>query len=310
MPINIPENLPAIEALKEENIFIMGINKAESQDIRPLRIAILNLMPKKIMTETELVRLLSNTPLQIEADFIKLDTHVYKNAPSDHMKTFYKSFAKVRKQKYDGLIMTGAPVEHLPFEEVIYWEEYKEILDWARDHVTSSLFICWSAQAALYHYYGIPKYPLDKKMFGVFEHHKNIPFDPIFRGFDDVFYVPHSRHTEIHQQDICKVPQLTILAESKDAGVNIVKSEKNNLFITGHCEYSSDTLATEYHRDVAKDLPIELPKNYFLDDDPAKPPVVRWRSHANLLFINWLNYYVYQETPYDSEMIGKHDSEQ
>jgi homoserine O-succinyltransferase/O-acetyltransferase len=304
MPINIPENLPAIEALKEENIFIMGINKAEKQDIRPLRIAILNLMPKKIVTETELIRLLSNTPLQIEVDFIRLDTHVYKNAPSDHMKTFYKSFSKIKKHKYDGLIITGAPVELLPFEEVNYWEEYKEILDWAAHNVTSSLFICWSAQAALYHYYGIPKYELDKKMFGVFEHTKNIPHDPIFRGFDDIFYVPHSRHTEIQREDILKVPKLIILAESKDAGVNIVKSEKNNLFITGHCEYSSNTLATEYQRDVDKNLPIEMPRNYFLNDKPENPPVVRWRSHANLLFINWLNYYVYQETPYDTTKIG------
>jgi homoserine O-succinyltransferase/O-acetyltransferase len=305
MPINIPENLPAIEALKEENIFIMGINKAEKQDIRPLRIAILNLMPKKIVTETELIRLLSNTPLQIEVDFIKLDTHVYKNAPSDHMKTFYKSFSKIKKHKYDGLIITGAPIELLPFEEVNYWEEYKEILDWATHNVTSSLFICWSAQAALYHYYGIPKYELNKKMFGVFEHTKNIPHDPIFRGFDDIFYVPHSRNTEIRREDIIKVQKLKILAESKDAGVNIVKSEKNNLFITGHCEYSSGTLATEYQRDVDKNLPIEMPRNYFLNDKPENPPVVRWRSHANLLFINWLNYYVYQETPYDTTKIGE-----
>jgi len=304
MPINIPENLPAIEALKEENIFIMGIDKAESQDIRPLRVAILNLMPKKIVTETELIRLLSNTPLQVEVDFIKLDTHVYKNAPSNHMKTFYKSFADVAKHKYDGLIITGAPVELLPFEEVKYWDEYKQILDWAQHNVTSSLFICWSAQAALYHYYGIPKYTLDKKMFGVFEHTKNVPLEPIFRGFDDIFYVPHSRHTEIRKEDIAKIPRLRILAESKDAGVNIVRSERNDLFITGHCEYSSNTLATEYFRDVEKNLPIELPRNYFLDDNPSNPPIVRWRSHANLLFINWLNYYVYQETPFDSEMIG------
>jgi len=221
------------------------------------------------------------------------------------MKTFYKSFSKVKKHKYDGLIITGAPVEQLPFEEVIYWEEYKEILDWAKQNVTSSLFICWSAQAALYHYYGIPKYPLEKKMFGVFEHCKNVPLDPIFRGFDDIFYVPHSRHTEIQKADIVKIPQLKILAESKDAGVNIVKSDRNDLYITGHCEYSSNTLATEYFRDVAKNLPIEMPRNYFLDNDPEKPPVVRWRSHANLLFINWLNYYVYQETPFDSELIGK-----
>jgi homoserine O-succinyltransferase/O-acetyltransferase len=304
MPINIPENLPAIEALKEENIFIMGINKAETQDIRPLRIAILNLMPKKIVTETELIRLLSNTPLQVEIEFIKLDTHVYKNAPSGHMKNFYKSFSEIKKEKFDGLIITGAPVELLPFENVNYWEEYKEILDWAQHNVTSSLFICWSAQAALYHYYGIPKYELDKKMFGVFEHSKNIPLDPIFRGFDDIYYVPHSRHTEIRNNDIIKVPQLKILSESKDAGVNIVRSNNNNLFITGHCEYSSNTLDTEYKRDLAKDLPIELPRNYYLDNNPDNPPLVRWRSHANLLFINWLNYYVYQETPFDSSLIG------
>jgi homoserine O-succinyltransferase len=304
MPINIPENLPAIEALKEENIFIMGINKAEMQDIRPLRIAILNLMPKKIVTETELIRLLSNTPLQVEVEFIKLDTHVYKNAPSGHMKNFYKSFSKIKKEKFDGLIITGAPVELLPFENVNYWEEYKEILDWAKHNVTSSLFICWSAQAALYHYYGIPKYELDKKMFGVFEHSKNIPHDPIFRGFDDIYYVPHSRHTEIRKEDIVKIDRLKILSESKDAGVNIVRSCNNNLFITGHCEYSSDTLDTEYKRDLAKNLPIELPRNYYHENNPDNPPIVRWRSHANLLFINWLNYYVYQETPFDTTLIG------
>jgi len=299
MPINIPDKLPAIELLKKENIFAIGISRASKQDIRPIRLALLNLMPLKITTETDLVRVLSNSPLQVELDLIGLKSHTSKNTPIEHIREFYIDFDQIKNQKYDGLIITGAPVEQLEFEEVNYWKELTEIFDWAKTHVTSSLFICWSAQAALYHYYGIPKHSLSKKMFGAFEHKVNDPLNPLFRGFDDVFFAPHSRHTEIRREDIEKVTGLTILSESDDAGVYaILARDGREVFITGHSEYAPETLDNEYKRDLAKQLPIEIPRNYYLDNDPGKSPVVRWRSHANLLFSNWLNYYVYQVTPY------------
>jgi homoserine O-succinyltransferase len=304
MPLNIPDKLPAIEVLQKENIFVMDESRALHQDIRPLRIALLNLMPVKITTEIDLIRLLSNSPLQVELDFIKLTTHTSKNTSVEHMLAFYKDFNLILNHKYDGLIITGAPVEQMPFEEVIYWKELTEILSWAKSNVTSSIFICWGAQAALYHYYNIPKYPLDKKMFGVFRHTKNNSMNPIMRGFDDVFYVPHSRHTEIRREDILKVPELTILSESEESGVYMVASlNGREFFLTGHSEYSPETLDIEYKRDLAKNLPIEMPKNYYLDDNPDNPPVVRWRSQANMLFVNWLNYFVYQKTPYNIEAI-------
>jgi homoserine O-succinyltransferase/O-acetyltransferase len=304
MPLNIPDKLPAIEILQKENIFVMDTSRASSQDIRPLKIALLNLMPVKITTEIDLVRLLSNSPLQVELDFISLSTHIPKNTTKEHMLAFYKDFNLIIHNKYDGLIITGAPVEQMPFEDVIYWKELTEILSWARNNVTSSLFICWGAQAALYHYYGIPKYPLDKKMFGVFKHTKVESTNPILRGFDDVFYVPHSRHTEIRRQDILKVQELIILSESEESGIYMVASRNGReFFLTGHSEYSAETLDIEYKRDLAKNLPIEMPKNYYLNDNPKNPPVVRWRSQANMLFVNWLNYFVYQKTPYNIEAI-------
>lgn len=304
MPVNIPDKLPAIKALQKENIFVMDASHASKQDIRPLKIAVLNLMPIKITTETDLIRLLSNSPLQVELDFISLSTHISKNTPREHMMAFYKDFKLIIHTKYDGLIITGAPVEQMPFEEVVYWKELTEILSWAKRNVTSSIFICWGAQAALYHYYGIPKYPLPKKMFGVFSHTKNDSMNPIMRGFDDVFYVPHSRHTEIRREDIMKVPDLTILSESEESGVYMVASRNGReFFLTGHSEYSPDTLDIEYKRDLEKKLPIEMPKNYYTDDNPDYPPLVRWRSQANMLFVNWLNYFVYQKTPYDIDAI-------
>jgi homoserine O-succinyltransferase len=304
MPLNLPEQLPAVELLKKENIFIMDSGRASEQDIRPLKIVILNLMPLKITTETDLVRLLSNTPLQLEIEFMKLKSHTSKNTPVEHMQQFYRSFYKMRHQQFDGMIITGAPVEQMPFEEVRYWEEMKEIFDWARTHVTSTLYICWAAQAGLYHSYGVPKYPLSRKMFGTFKHTINDVGNPIFRGFDDEFYVPHSRHTEIRREDVLKVPELTLLSESEEAGVYMVMARNGREFyITGHSEYSPYTLDTEYKRDLAKGLPIALPRSYYLNDDPQNPPLVKWRAHANLLFANWLNYFVYQETPFDITQI-------
>lgn len=304
MPLNIPDKLPAIEVLLKENIFVMDESHASKQDIRPLKIAVLNLMPIKITTEIDLVRLLSNSPLQVELDFISLSTHTSKNTPKEHMLAFYKDFNLILNHKYDGLIITGAPVEQMPFEEVIYWKELTEILSWAKSNVTSSIFICWGAQAALYHYYGIPKYPLEKKMFGVFKHTRADSTNPILRGFDDIFYVPHSRHTEIKREDILKVPELTILSESKESGVYMVASVSGReFFLTGHSEYSPETLDIEYKRDLAKNLPIEIPKNYYVDNNPDNPPLVRWRSQANMLFVNWLNYFVYQRTPYNIDAI-------
>ena len=304
MPLTLPDRLPAIELLKQENIFVMDATRATSQDIRPLRIAVLNLMPLKITTETDLVRLLSNSPLQIELSFMKVKSHTSKNTPVEHMKAFYTDFEEMRHHKYDGFIITGAPVEHMDFEEVGYWGEMTEIFEWARHNVTSTLYICWAAQAGLYHYYGIPKYPLDKKMFGIFKHHVNNPELPIFRGFDDEFSIPHSRHTEVRREDIERCPELDIRAESEESGVSVVMARGGReIFLTGHSEYSPLTLDTEYKRDLGKGLPIEMPKHYYRNDDPSQPPVVTWRSHANLLFNNWLNYYVYQATPYRLEDI-------
>jgi homoserine O-succinyltransferase len=304
MPLKIPDQLPAIKILEEENIFVMNETRASHQDIRPLKIIILNLMPVKITTETDLLRLLSNSPLQIEIDFLKIAGHTPKNTPSEHMEMFYRDLNELKNKKYDGMIITGAPVEQLPFEEVIYWEEMRQIMNWAEHHVTSTLFICWAAQAGLYHYYGIPKYPLDKKMFGVFRHTHTSNKLPILRGFDDEFFVPHSRHTEIRAEDVEKVGELQIVASSPEAGVCMVKAKNGRqLFITGHAEYSRHTLDGEYRRDLAKNLPIEVPVNYYPGDDATKEPVMRWQSTANLLFSNWLNYYVYQETPYNLEEI-------
>lgn len=300
MPLNIPKNLPAIEQLKKEHIFVMDSLRASEQDIRPLKIVVLNLMPLKITTETDLVRLLSNTPLQVEMSFMKIKGHTPKNTPIEHMQEFYLTFDEMKNECYDGMIITGAPVEQMPFEEVGYWNEIKEIFDWARTHVTSTLYICWAAQAGLYQFYGVPKYDLPEKMFGVFRHYLLEPQHSIFRGFDDEFFVPHSRHTEVRREDIIKVPELTLLSESKESGVYMAMSRGGReFFITGHSEYSPLTLHDEYIRDVNKGLPIDVPLNYYRNDDPKEGPVVRWRGHANLLFTNWLNYYVYQETPYN-----------
>ncbi|HQF11384.1 MAG TPA: homoserine O-succinyltransferase [Paludibacteraceae bacterium] len=304
MPLNIPKSMPAVEILRQENIFVMDSERASSQEIRPLKIVILNLMPLKITTETDLIRLLSNSPLQIEIDFLQLKSHTPKNTPIEHMMAFYKTFDAIEASNYDGMIITGAPVEQLEYEEVTYWPEVQEIFDWSRKHVTSTMFICWAAQAGLYHFYGIPKYPLEKKMFGVFEHYIHNPQNPIFRGFDDIFYVPHSRYTEVRAEDIEKNPELVLLSESDESGVYMVMGRNGReFFITGHSEYSATTLDNEYKRDLAKGLPIDMPKNYYRDNNPANEPLVRWRSHANLLFTNWLNYFVYQETPYDLSKI-------
>ncbi len=304
MPLTLPDRLPAINLLKEENIFVMDTSRAAAQDIRPLRIVVLNLMPIKITTETDLVRVLSNTPLQLDLTFMKIKSHTSKNTPIEHMRAFYKDFEVLRHQKFDGMIITGAPVEHLGFEEVTYWAEMTDIFDWARTHVTSTLYICWAAQAGLYYHYGVPKYPLPAKMFGIFPQKPLMPQLPIFRGFDDLFQMPHSRHTEIRREDIEAVEGLTIIAESEESGVSIVMArEGREFFITGHAEYSPLTLDTEYRRDLAKGLPIDMPRHYYRNDDPDQGPLVSWRAHANLLFTNWLNYYVYQETPYDIEAI-------
>lgn len=304
MPINVPDQLPAIELLQQENIFIMNESRAAHQDIRPLKIIIVNLMPVKITTETDLIRLLSNTPLQLEVDFLRMKGHESKNTPEKHMKAFYKTFDQLKSHNYDGMIFTGAPVEMLPFEDVTYWKELTEIFDWSKQHVTSSLFICWAAQAGLYHFYGVPKYPLDKKMFGVFKHRNLNDTLAIFRGFDDEYFVPHSRHTEVLESDIRRVPELDIISKSDDSGVNIVMAQNGRqFFITGHSEYSRYTLDTEYKRDLKKKLPIEIPVNYYPENNAEKEPLMRWRGHANLLISNWLNYYVYQETPYNLDYL-------
>lgn len=300
MPLRLPDKLPAIEFLKHENIFVLGDERANSQDIRPLRIVVLNLMPLKITTETDLIRLLSNSPLQLDIQFMKVKAHTSKNTPVEHMQAFYRDFEKMADEKFDGMIITGAPVEHLEYEQVNYWEEVSGIFDWARTHVTSTLYICWAAQAGLYHHYGVPKYALPEKMFGIFPQTPLCPSLPIFRGFDDVFYMPHSRHTELRREDILAVPELSLIAESPQSGVGMVMARGGReIFITGHSEYSPYTLDTEYKRDLDKGLPIKMPLNYYRNDDPSQPPLVTWRAHGNLLFQNWLNYYVYQETPYD-----------
>lgn len=300
MPIRIPDNLPAAEILTNENIFIMTENRASHQDIRPLEIVILNLMPTKIVTETQLLRLIGNSPLQVNVTLLRMRSHTSKNTSEEHLATFYKTFDDIREGRFDGLIITGAPVEQMDFEEVNYWEELKAIMDWSKHNVFATLHICWAAQAGLYHHYGIPKYPLDQKMFGVFPHTVNIRNIKLLRGFDDVFYAPHSRHTEVRRKDIEKVPELMILSESPEAGVYIVQSrDGRQTFVTGHSEYDPLTLKAEYDRDIGRGLDIQVPRNYYPDDDPQKIPVVRWRGHANLLFCNWLNYYVYQETPYN-----------
>ena len=300
MPLNIPDRLPAVEILQEENIFVMRETTAIHQDIRPLRIVILNLMPVKTTTETHILRLLSNSPLQVEVTLLHTHDHVSMHTSIAHMKSFYKTFRQIHNLKFDGMIITGAPIEHLEFEEVDYWDELKEIMEWARHHVTSTMFICWGAQAGLYHYYHVPKYPLLKKMFGVFTHQINNPKVPLIRGFDEEFLAPHSRHTEVRRSDIEKIPDLEIVSESKEAGVYIVKSKGGRqIFITGHSEYDPNTLKEEYERDLKKGLSIEVPVNYFPGNDPSKPPMARWKSHANLLYYNWLNYYVYQITPYN-----------
>ncbi len=300
MPLRLPDKLPAIDILKHENIFVMDESRAHTQMIRPLKIVILNLMPLKVTTETDLIRLLSNTPLQIEINFMKLRSHTPKNTPIEHMKMFYKDFSVLSEQKWDGMIVTGAPIEQMAFEDVEYWQEITGIFDWARTHVTSTLYICWAAQAALYHFYQVPKHPLEKKRFGIFPQTPLDPLLPIFRGFDDVFMMPHSRHTEVWRSDIDKVDALRVIAEGPESGVSMVMArEGREFFITGHLEYAPDTLDKEYKRDAGKRDDVELPKNYYRDNDPAKGPMVTWRSHANLLFNNWINYYVYQETPYN-----------
>lgn len=304
MPLTLPDRLPAIELLKEENIFVIDASRAHSQDIRPLRIVVLNLMPLKITTETDLVRILSNSPLQLEISFMKVKAHTSKNTPVEHMKAFYKDFDAMRGEKFDGMIITGAPVEHLSYEEVTYWEEITEIFSWARTHVTSTLYICWAAQAGLYYHYGVPKHALPEKMFGIFPQCPLVSTLPIFRGFDDMFNMPHSRHTEIRREDILKIPELTLIAEGHESGVGIVMARGGReFFITGHSEYAPNTLDTEYRRDLQKGLPIHKPQNYYTNDDPSLPPLVTWRAHGNMLFSNWLNYYVYQETPFNLDDI-------
>lgn len=299
MPIKIPVNLPAAEILNKENIFVMDEQRAFTQDIRPLKIVILNLMPIKEKTETHLLRLLGNTPLQVEITLLHPITHTSKNTSEEHLKTFYTSFSEIKDQKFDGMIITGAPIELLDFEEVDYWEELQEIMDWSWKNVTSTFHICWGAQASLYHHYGIPKYKLPQKLSGVFNHTITKQNVKLLRGFDDEFVVPHSRNTEVRREDIEAVKELEILVESEEAGVTLVATKDGSqIFATGHSEYERYTLKDEYERDLAKGLHI-LPKNYFPNDNPEETPIVRWRAHANLLFSNWLNYYVYQETPYD-----------
>ena len=304
MPVIIPIDLPAYKTMEKENIFVMSSERAETQDIRPLEIALVNLMPTKIDTETQFVRLLSNSPIQINVEFIHTRTHKAKNVLQSHMKNFYKSIDEVKHKKYDGMIITGAPVELLEFEEVDYWEELKEILEFSHKNVTSAMYICWGAQAALHYFYGLNKRELPAKVFGVFEHEKKHDTCMLLNGFDDVFYVPHSRHTEVAKEDIMSVEELIILAESEEAGVHIaVTDDYSRIFIMGHSEYDPLTLKKEYDRDVSQNIPINIPKNYYPGDDPTRPPFVKWRSHANLLFKNWINI-IYQETPYDINKIG------
>lgn len=299
MPINIPGHLPAKEILQNENIFIMDEKRAYAQDIRPLNIVILNLMPEKEKTETHLLRLLGNSALQVNITFLRPKTHTSKNTAYEHLQQFYKTFHDIKETKYDGMIITGAPIEHLEFEEVTYWEELKEIMEWSKQNVTSTLHICWGAQAGLFYHFDVPKYPVSKKIFGIFLHETLHETTKLVRGFDEHFYAPHSRYTEVKKEDIIARPQLNLLAFSEEAGVYLVASKDGRqIFLTGHPEYDCYTLNEEYQRDIQKQIEIDLPKNYFPNNDPSKKPIQQWRSHANLLFINWLNYYVYQETPY------------
>ena len=306
MPIRIPNDLPAVKTLEDENIFVMTETRAITQDIRPLKILLLNLMPKKIETETQLSRLLGNSPLQVELELIHTKSHQSKNTPQEHMLAFYKTFDDVKDRTFDGMIITGAPVEQMPFEEVEYWEELCEIMEWTKTHVHSTFHICWGAQAGLYYHFGIDKKPLDEKMFGIFPHTVDYNHPILFRGFDDVFMVPHSRHTTIDIEDVKKCKEIKILSTSKEAGVYAMATKNGKqIFITGHSEYDAGTLAAEYFRDLNAGKPIKMPVNYFPDDNPENEPKVTWRAHANLLYSNWLNYFVYQTTPYDIEQIKK-----
>ena len=308
MPIKIPNNLPAVKTLTEENIFVMTETRAITQDIRPLRILILNLMPKKIETETQLARLLGNSPLQVEPTLIRTSSHQSKNVAEEHLLAFYKTFNDIKSEKFDGMIITGAPVEHLKFEEVEYWQELCEIMEWSKTHVQSTMHICWASQAGLYYHYGIEKHGLEEKLFGVFLHEVEYKPSILFRGFDDVFYVPQSRHTTVLREDIEKQSALKILASSPRAGVYAVSTKNGRqIFITGHSEYDAETLNNEYVRDLSQGKPIKIPENYFPNDDPTKPPLVTWRGHAHLLFSNWLNYFVYQSTPYDVKQVKADD---
>ena len=300
MPLIIPNELPAAEALQSENIFTMDRGRAVTQDIRPLKIVIVNLMPTKIATETQLARVLSNSPLQVEMTLVTMDSHESTHISQEHMDSFYKTIDEIKDDYFDGMILTGAPVEQMPYEQVDYWKELCEIFEFAKTHVYSSMFICWGAQASLYYHYGIDKHLLDKKVFGVFEHTVVRPHNPLVRGFDEIFYAPHSRHTEVLREDIEKHPELRILADSPEVGPHIISTENGRqIFVLGHQEYDKGTLAGEYFRDVNKGLKIDVPRNYFRNDDPEEDILFRWRSHASLLFSNWLNYYVYQDTPYD-----------
>jgi len=305
VPIQIPNDLPAAEVLQKENIFVMKQTRAETQHIRPLEIVLLNLMPTKIVTETQLSRMLGNTPLQVHLELMMLSTHKAKNTPEEHLLAFYKTFEELKDRKFDGMVITGAPVENMPFEQVNYWKELTEIMEWSKDHVHSTFHICWGAQAGLYYHHGIQKYPLPEKMFGVFKHKADYKHAILLRGFDDEFWVPHSRHTTIRREDIEATPGLKILASSEEAGVYILMNkEGRQIFVTGHSEYDPDTLEREYLRDKYQGLPIQVPKNYYPDDDDSKAPIVRWRGHGNLLYSNWLNYFVYQTTPYDIMAVG------
>jgi len=305
MPIRIPNDLPAAQVMQQENIFVMKHQRATTQHIRPLEIVVLNLMPTKIVTETQLTRLLGNTPLQVNLELMHTSTHRSKNVSEEHLLTFYKTFDELKDRKFDGMVITGAPVEHMNFEDVDYWDELCRIMEWSKTHVHSTLHICWGAQAGLYYHYGIKKYPLPRKLFGVYPHHADYKRAILLRGFDDTFYVPHSRHTTVLREDIEAVQGLKILASSEDAGVYAVMNKNGHqIFITGHSEYDARTLETEYLRDKNLGKPISVPENYYPDDDDTKEPIVRWRGHANLLFSNWLNYFVYQTTPYDIETVG------
>lgn len=305
MPIKIPTGLPAKESLLSENVFVMESVRAQTQDIRPLRLAVLNLMPTKIATETQIIRLLSNTPLQIDLTLLKTMSHISSNTSAEHMETFYRTFGDVKDERFDGLIITGAPVENLDFCEVDYWDELCEIMNWSKTNVYSTFHICWAAQAALWYHYGIPKYPLPKKMSGVFRHKTLLPNHPLLRGFDEEFYAPHSRHTEVRRADVDACPKLEVLAESDEAGLYIIASKKRRMFyVTGHSEYDAETLASEYFRDLSRGLSPSVPAHYFPNDDPSLKPVNIWKGHAHLLFSNWLNYFVYQNTPYNLDKLS------